>query len=68
MFKKKWGGGFRSATRLLRRRFKSPTMPVFMNCALPFLRIPASKRNAVNENRTPRYIKSSWNKTPPVDR
>ena len=31
VFKKKWGRTFRSGIRLLRRRFKSPTMPVFIN-------------------------------------
>ena len=63
---KNWGGTFRSAIRLLRRRFKSPTMPVFINWNSLFLRLPASKHDAVNENCPPCYIKSSWNKTRPV--
>ena len=67
MFKKKWGGTFRFAFRLLRRKFNSPTMPVFINWNSLFLRLPASKHDAVNENCPPCYIKSSWNKTPPVD-
>ena len=62
-FKKKWGDTFCSATRFLRRKFNSPTMPVFINRNSLFLRLPASKRDAVNENCTPRVIKSKLNKT-----